>query len=133
MSAIHTATVGDVSTLHSIPCRISAENETGTTIANVKVYFDSNTSVFSDGTSLTSSLRGRPLLGAKLQLPDSYKGVVMRAKGVLSADKIITSELSSLYYWNLDATPTKDDKYPRAIQWIKLANAMHQLVPPPCD
>lgn len=131
MSAVHSAPVKTISTLHSLPCRISADNETGTIAAKVTTYFDSNTIVSGDGTAMTASLRGRPLRGARLNLPESYRGVVMRETEGLAGERTIKSEFSSICYWNLDATPTEGDKYPQCVQWIQVADTIHQLIPPP--
>ena len=60
--------------IHSVPCHIDAKDGGGLQSANVMSYFEPTIQPSTTPTILSSSLRGRPLLGVQLSLPNEYQG-----------------------------------------------------------
>lgn len=73
-----------------------------------------------DSKILTASFRGRPLLGTKVELPAGFKGKVV------GKDKNDIKSFNEFYYWNWDEKPCEDDEILKALQWLKLAKAIHE-------
>ena len=99
------------STLHYLPCKVEckAEGETpkdssserGRREARVDCFFEP---VIREGNGtvrlnkepsqqvLTATFRGRPLKGVEVNVPEGYRGVVLREQGTLSHDSQVLSE-----------------------------------------
>ncbi|GFY61256.1 uncharacterized protein TNIN_403671 [Trichonephila inaurata madagascariensis] len=111
---------------HLLPCKI---NYSGA--CNVSNYFTPY--IREQGNHLTCSVRGHPLKGQKIKIPDSYIGVVLKENKNLSISddkrdlkKVATfKEFTS---WNWDIVPSPQDKLVKALQWINLASILHKPV-----
>lgn len=68
---------------------------------------------------LTASFRGRPLQGRKVEIPAGYKGHVIIDKPKQS------KRIDEFTYWNWDELPRDTDVVVKALQWIKIAEAIH--------
>lgn len=82
---------------------------------------------------LKNSLRGRPLDGCRMQLPDKYQAIVWQEpKVVLDHDgskrtfkpKGIFTEFT---YWNYDKEPSDNDALKQALVWNDLANVVSMI------
>ncbi len=102
----------------------------------VDVYFTNFIRTKTDGAGLEATLRGRPLDGEALRLPDGHEAVVMQAVGGggISEDGHEDSQRSyravkkttEITYWNYDKAPSDDDQFKKALHWMKLAKVMHE-------
>ena len=86
-------------------------------------------------TKLEATLRGRPLDGEIIKMPEGFKAVVFQAGGETalggdSAEKTETmraiKKLDRFTYWNYDKRPSKEDKFRQALQFVDLAKVMHE-------
>lgn len=68
---------------------------------------------------LTASFRGRPLQGRKVKLPDGYIGHVHQK------DSVDGRKFDEFTYWNWDQIPKDNDTVVNALQWMKIAQAIH--------
>lgn len=119
--------------VHLLPCTVETTGP-----CPVGRYFET---LITDGDlpgSLQTYFRGRKLVGAQLQLPESYSGAVVRREvaqpagdeeaGVAGMVWHATAAFESFCYWNHDAAPHPTDGVQRALQWIALAEEMHAPV-----
>lgn len=78
-----------------------------------------------------NSLRGYPLKGAEVDLPDNLQGVVLREneKLQIDADRELKfgGKFSKFTYWNYDKNPTQNDAYKKALHWLKVSEAVSSL------
>nr|CAD7198245.1 unnamed protein product [Timema douglasi] len=79
---------------------------------------------------LKASFRGYPLEGKVITLPSGYKGIVVQEtlkRQVEGAERNVhlTHTFKSLTFWNWDRTPSRNDPFIAAFDWIDLANARH--------
>nr|CAD7261531.1 unnamed protein product [Timema shepardi] len=77
---------------------------------------------------LKASFRGYPLEGKVITLPTGYKGIVVQEtlkRQVEGAERNVhlTHTFKSLTFWNWDRTPSRNDPFIAAFDWIDLANA----------
>nr|CAD7576491.1 unnamed protein product [Timema californicum] len=77
---------------------------------------------------LKASFRGYPLEGKVITLPSGYKGIVVQEtlkRQVEGAERNVhlTHTFKSLTFWNWDRTPSRNDPFIAAFDWIDLANA----------
>ena len=92
---------------------------------------------------LTASFRGRPVEGQKLPVPKGYVGVVLRelpADVLLNNDGsdcernlAVTHKFKDFTYWNLDLTPSANDKIMQMMKWIDIAKVIHQSPTAPSE
>ena len=84
---------------------------------------------------LEATLRGRPLDGEVLKMPEGFKAVVFQAGGEVSlggdsTEKTETmraiKKLDEFTYWNYDKKPSGEDKFRQALQFVDLAKVMHE-------
>lgn len=61
-------------TMHSLPCNINSKDGQA---ACVEAYFESTIQPSTTPTTFESSLRGRPLKGARLIFPNDCKGLLI--------------------------------------------------------
>lgn len=110
---------------HLIPCKVNANCE-----ANVDNYFKPTISESDREKSvLLSSFRGRPLTGAKLDLPQNCTAFVLHESK--NSEHLIAKEsFKQITHWNLDKTPSESDSLPQVIQWIKISNSIHSPIVP---
>ncbi|CAG2054926.1 unnamed protein product [Timema podura] len=83
---------------------------------------------------LKASFRGYPLEGKVITLPSGYKGIVVQESLKRQVEGVernvhLTHTFKSLTFWNWDRTPSRNDAFIAAFDWIDLANALHS----PCD
>lgn len=118
---------------HLMPCSIDYNGS-----ANVSRFFkpsincippkDPNTD---PAQHLSASFRGRLLNGRKIVLPADYAGILLMEDNNRSMDEVNLkpiNKFSEFTYWNLDCTPSSDDKIVQAIQWIEISKAIHSSV-----
>lgn len=79
---------------------------------------------------LENSVRGYPLEGSVLSVPEAYTGIVVEtSREGLDPDQEkegrVTSTFNSFTYWNYDRVPGGGDAYQQALQWIQVAAALH--------
>nr|CAD7404568.1 unnamed protein product [Timema cristinae] len=77
---------------------------------------------------LKASFRGYPLEGKVITLPSGYKGIVVQEtlkRQVEGSERNVhlTHTFKSLTFWNWDRTPSRNDPFIAAFDWIDLANA----------
>ncbi|KAL4126869.1 hypothetical protein QTP88_011070 [Uroleucon formosanum] len=124
--------------VHLLPCKIHTRepgDDCQTSTAPVDRYFCPYTkSAAEDESALWhSSLRGKPLTGVKLSMPDGYVGVLCVGKddagntidGSTAAVESITGEVTErLMYWNWDRIPTREDPLLSALDWMRVSEAI---------
>merc|ERR1712039_510554 len=74
---------------------------------------------------LEASLRGRPLEGEILKLPEGYEAAVIQAAGSDGNTFREVKRVKQLTYWNYDKVPSDSDQFKKAVQWLKIADVMH--------
>ncbi|XP_066589607.1 ribonuclease H2 subunit C [Prorops nasuta] len=114
----------DKSILHSMPCKIESDEP-----AKVSAYFEK---YICNGRekNLDASFRGYPLKGYKVNVPSNYKGLTFlenkKTKIKFSGRALhCTGNFSNIVYWNYDQTPSKNDAFAAALDWIDIAEALH--------
>ncbi|XP_073995054.1 ribonuclease H2 subunit C [Rhodnius prolixus] len=112
------------SKVHSIPCRIRADDT-----ANVSLYFK----VEEEDGNLTSSFRGHPLDGKRIKVPENYRGMIFRElenEGIEGQDRnlTLTSRFDSFSYWNWNKIPSRSDPLISALDWLDVTQAIHDPV-----
>ncbi|CAL1293607.1 unnamed protein product [Larinioides sclopetarius] len=122
---IPTEKVEEDLTCHLVPCKINYNGST-----NVSNYF--TPFIREQDGHLTCSLRGHPLKGQKVKVPDGYVGVVLKENKKFASDdkrdlkKVAT--FKDFTSWNWDIVPSSDDKLMKALQWIDVASVLHKPV-----
>lgn len=111
--------------LHFIPAKVNKDSA-----ADVEKYFDQFTDKSSTGDVLNNSLRGRPIVGAKMNVPDGWQGVVyVERKRPLNddADRVFQQKATfdSFTYWNYDKNPSRNDAFAQALQWLEISDVLH--------
>jgi ribonuclease H2 subunit C len=75
-----------------------------------------------------NSLRGFPLKGIKMNLPENMQGVVLREIEKLQVDGSrelkFGGKFNKFTYWNYDKNPSENDAYKKAMHWIKVSEAV---------
>ncbi|KAH8277979.1 hypothetical protein KR018_012201 [Drosophila ironensis] len=112
--------------LHFLPAKIDGNGE-----ANVEQYFNNYTrdSVECGSGVLTNALRGYPLMGERLKVPEGFKGLVLQETErplSESADRQLrlTGVFDAFTYWNYDKVPSNGDAYRQAILMADVAEAV---------
>ncbi|KAJ8706667.1 hypothetical protein PYW07_012745 [Mythimna separata] len=109
---------------HYMACNIAADGP-----ANINKYFEPY--VADDNGELSASFRGYPLTGKKMSLPEGYTAVVVtEAKRPLAEDADrkfqVTGGFKEFTNWNWDKKPSENDKIVGALDWIHIAEALHE-------
>ncbi|GFT78500.1 uncharacterized protein NPIL_602411 [Nephila pilipes] len=113
-------------TCHFVPCKINYNGS-----CNVSDYF--TPFIREQNNHLTCSVRGHPLKGQTIKLPDDYTGVVVKENKNLSMsddkrDLKKSATFKEFTSWNWDIVPSSQDKLVKALQWIHLASVIHKPV-----
>lgn len=130
--------------IHLLPCKIRPRKSTKksqTFTAPVDKYFrpyskvgditKKNDSV--NGDKLWhASLRGKPLTGVQLGMPEGYVGLFCRKSDEsdqegntdLIADQGNGSVSHQFMYWNWDRVPTREDPLLAALDWVHISEAL---------
>ncbi len=100
--------------------------------ANVQSYFTQFVFHDAERGCLRASLRGRPLDGKVVSLPDGVSAFVLqtgRDDGLRSDDHKRTLRVvkacKDMTVWNYDKVPSKDDKFNQALGWLDMAEILH--------
>uniref|UniRef100_G3MMX9 Uncharacterized protein n=1 Tax=Amblyomma maculatum TaxID=34609 RepID=G3MMX9_AMBMU len=100
--------------------------------ANVPAYFSHHVEpIESKPGNFKSRLRGRPLMGRQLDLPDGYSGIIARRAGTQSGDSkelYVSGRFDKITAWNWSSLMS-EEKYRQMTEWIAVAQALHA----PCD
>ncbi|KAM7342321.1 ribonuclease H2 subunit C [Cochliomyia hominivorax] len=110
--------------LHFLPAKIQGDGQ-----ANVEKYFDPYTR--KDHGILTNALRGYPLQGEILKVPDGYKGLVLQeTRKPLDEEADRTLRIKGCFedftYWNYDKIPSLSDGYKQALKVLNLAEVLSE-------
>ncbi|XP_058465990.1 ribonuclease H2 subunit C [Malaya genurostris] len=113
--------------LHYIPATIRGDGP-----AKVDQYFESYTEQLEDET-LVNSLRGFPLRGKQINLPIGYSGLIFQeTQKPLSSEEDRNFSFGGAFkrftYWNYDKIPSKNDPFVKALDWMELAEALHEPI-----
>lgn len=112
--------------LHFIPAKLNKDSA-----ADVEKYFDQFTEELAKGSDiLSNSLRGHPVIGAKMQVPEGWQGVVYtERKRPLNDDTDRVFQQKSTFdnftYWNYDKNPSRNDAFTQALQWLEISDVLH--------
>ncbi|XP_060846904.1 ribonuclease H2 subunit C [Rhopalosiphum padi] len=132
------AVATDQQAIHLLPCKIHTrkpDDDRQTTTAPVDRYFSPYTKATTDDEAALwhASLRGKPLTGVKLSMPDGYVGVLCvseeddgsRNTVNDSTTAAVTGEITEqLMYWNWDRIPTREDPLLSALDWVRVSEAI---------
>ncbi|XP_022902120.2 ribonuclease H2 subunit C isoform X1 [Onthophagus taurus] len=115
------------SQVQSVPFKIHADHD-----AKITKYFNNYVKT-KESNGLTCSFRGHPLDGIKVNIPQEYVGVVLHESIRPDTDKedrkfYATNKFSNVIYWNWNKTPTKNDSFIQAIEWIEIAEVLHSPI-----
>ena len=74
-------------------------------------------------------MRGYPLKGIEIKLPENLQGVVFRENEHLKiedADRELKfgGKFDSFTYWNYDRVPTENDAYKKLQHYLKISNVV---------
>ncbi|XP_052870253.1 ribonuclease H2 subunit C [Anopheles cruzii] len=111
--------------LHYIPATIDGDGP-----ANVEKFFTPYTTECQQDGTVQNALRGYPLQGKAMTLPDGYKGVILQeTKKPLSNDEdrnlTFAGAFRDLTYWNYDRHPSRNDPLAKALNWLQLSEVLH--------
>ncbi|XP_055533276.1 uncharacterized protein LOC129723227 [Wyeomyia smithii] len=111
--------------IHYIPATIRGDGP-----AKVHQYFNSYTEELEDET-LVNALRGYPLRGKHLNLPDGYSGIILQeTQKPLSEHEerkfTFGGAFKQFTYWNYDKIPSRNDPLVKALDWIKVSQVLHE-------
>lgn len=131
--------------IHLLPCKIHPRKSTAdnqTLIGPVDQYFHpyvnpprSTSDQNADTALWYASLRGKPLTGVNLDMPEGYVGLLCNrssgktenenstATGDLVADESCGDVLTQLTYWNWDRVPSREDPLLSAFDWVRVSEA----------
>ncbi|KAH8331387.1 hypothetical protein KR074_002027 [Drosophila pseudoananassae] len=116
--------------LHYLPAKIDGDGE-----ANVEQYFNNYTREATDYGSgvFTNALRGYPLMGQQLKVPEGFKGIVLQETEKPlseSSDRQLrlTGVFEAFTYWNYDKVPSNGDAYRQALIMSDVAQALAQPI-----
>uniref|UniRef100_A0A1E1WYR4 Putative ribonuclease h2 non-catalytic subunit n=1 Tax=Amblyomma aureolatum TaxID=187763 RepID=A0A1E1WYR4_9ACAR len=100
--------------------------------ANVPAYFSHHVEpIEGEPGNFKSRLRGRPLRGRQVALPEGYSGIVARSAATESGDTkelYVSGRFEKMTAWNW-SSPMTEEKYRQMNEWIAVAQALHA----PCD
>ena len=107
-----------------IPCSINYTGET-----QISDRFNQFTSENLDKGSLSNSLRGFPLDGKTMKLPEGFTGLVVESgkTGLTKQNKSarVSSSFKEMRVWNYDKVPRDSDSWQQALNWTKVAHVLH--------
>ena len=107
-----------------LPCSINYTGET-----QIKDRFSQFTSENVDKGSLSNSLRGFPLDGKTVRLPEGFTGLVVESSkaGLTKQDKSarVSASFKEMRVWNYDKVPGESDSWQQALNWTKVADVLH--------
>ena len=107
-----------------MPCYINYTGET-----QITDRFNQFTSENVRKGSLSNSLRGFPLDGKTVRLPDGFTGLVVESSkaGLTKQDKSARVNVSfkEMRVWNYDKVPGDSDSWQQALNWTKVADVLH--------
>lgn len=111
----------------SMPFKIHADCD-----AKVSKFFD-NYVKCDDASILTTSFRGYPLRGKKVGVPEEYLGLILQETIRPTREKderkfYVAGEFREITFWNWDKSPTLNDPFIQALQWIDIAEALHSPI-----
>ncbi|KAH8285206.1 hypothetical protein KR054_006183 [Drosophila jambulina] len=116
--------------LHYLPAKVDGDGE-----ANVEEYFNNYTREAPEyGTGmLTNALRGYPLVGERLKVPEGFQGLVLQeTEKPLSESSDRQLRLTGVFeeftYWNYDKVPSNGDAYRQALVMADVAQALSQPI-----
>lgn len=80
-------------------------------------------------TGLDGRLRGYPLKGSEMKVPEGYTGVVLKdaqAVGEGEGRRMMrgVARFDTFTYWNWDRQPSRSDKYQQALDWLEVADVV---------
>lgn len=83
----------------------------------------------------TNSIRGFPMKGVQMKVPEGFLGVVMQeTKKTLLEDSERTFKMSGKFddfvYWNYDKVPSNNDALHRATTWAAISSAINTVLKP---
>uniref|UniRef100_A0A665XFY7 Uncharacterized protein n=1 Tax=Echeneis naucrates TaxID=173247 RepID=A0A665XFY7_ECHNA len=117
---VSSVSVAQRAPLHLMPCEIEHNGP-----AQVSQYFTATMKECKY--EKTVSFRGRGLKGQELSCPEGYTGLVgwIGFVQTFSHSIQVSSVFDKLTYWNLETPPNSDDSVVKAMDWPKLAEAIH--------
>ncbi|CAO1424993.1 unnamed protein product [Diamesa tonsa] len=109
--------------VHFIPASIDGNGE-----MKIDEYFN-NYQVEENGV-LINSLRGYPLKGVEMKLPENLQGIVFRENEQLKIEEAerelkFGGKFDSFTYWNYDRNPTDNDAYKKLTHYLQTSQALH--------
>ncbi|XP_034652646.1 uncharacterized protein LOC117891335 [Drosophila subobscura] len=116
--------------LHYLPAKVNGDGN-----ANVETYFNNYTREAPEYGSgvVTNALRGYPLVGHRIQVPEGYKGIVLQETEKPLSESTdrqlrLTGVFDEFTYWNYDKVPSNGDPYRQALLMADVAQALSEPI-----
>lgn len=120
--------IDDIPSVHSVPVKISTTEKT----ANITSYFYDTIHQLDDNSEeckLCATLRGRPLNGRRVKLPENCIGVVLDASDETQWTTLET--FSEIAQWSLDSQPEEQQHGVQGtVDWLEISQAVHSQIDP---
>nr|CAG4636654.1 EOG090X0IC1 [Eubosmina coregoni] len=114
--------------VHSLPCKI-VHNGAANVSGFFTPYIEDDNDLSKEGVKKTS-FRGYPLEGKKIVVTDSFTGLTVISKMPLTDMEkkcvLVNNTFKEFTYWNWDYIPTETDPMQQAIDWLSLAEVIHE-------
>ena len=73
-------------------------------------------------------MRGYPIKGTEIKLPENIKGFIVREEDeklqIDNNDRVLklSGKFDKFMYWNYDKNPSENDGYRKAMHWLKVSD-----------
>ncbi|KAG5671498.1 hypothetical protein PVAND_001692 [Polypedilum vanderplanki] len=116
----------DETKVHFIPASVNSNG-----IIKIDEYFNNYT--IEENGVLINALRGYPLKGVEINVPENMQGLILKENEKLQieeSDRVLKfgGKFDKFTYWNYDKNPSENDAYKKALHYIKIAEALHSEI-----
>ncbi|XP_003744032.1 uncharacterized protein LOC100900265 [Galendromus occidentalis] len=107
--------------VQQLPCTVNFSGK-----ASVAQRFDTHKGKTEDGHS-SAYFRGYPLVGAEIDVPSGYKGVIFTSTSDGDHGRILKakSTFDKMSYYNWSNKPSAVDPQQSVVEWLSVSRAIH--------
>ena len=85
--------------------------------------------IVSFGLAQTTSFRGHPLIGEKINVNENFTGLVISETKISITEiqqkpMLVNNTFKQINYWNWDYIPSSNDPVPQAMEWLSLSEVV---------